>query len=193
MLQPSAVVILFMKIEPSLIAILTLTCSVVGCSTTESTRETLSHPSAASENALETYIGGQIFKVERMKPLPNAFGKSDIFGRKVYAGYTELRYQGLTDDGKLMLQMTEVETHSTETTMSRSGQGYVQGTVNKQGDFNGTVTEPPKGSTELLPPNTTQFLIDPNKERELSIAGVKVRFLDYTRQTLRYSLEKPQK
>lgn len=28
---------------------------------------------------LETYIGGQVFKVTRSSPLPNVFGKADIF------------------------------------------------------------------------------------------------------------------
>jgi hypothetical protein len=125
--------------------------------------------------------------------LPNAFGGADIFGRKIYAGFTELRYLGLTDDGKIILRVTEVETHSTETTMSRSGMAHVQGNVNQYGSFNGTITQSPKGSTELLPSNTTQFVLDPSKEKELTVAGTKVTFLEFTPSSLKYSLEKTEK
>lgn len=145
------------------------------------------------DEARETYVGGQIFKIDRTRPLPNAFGGADIFGRKVYAGFSELRYHGLTEDGKIILRITEVGTHSTETTMSRSNIRYFNGHVDQQGNFSGTVTQPPKGSTELLPPDTTEFAIDANKESELTIVGMKVRFLEFTSHSLKYTLEKEQK
>ena len=172
-----------------------LSAIVCGCGTTDTTQEHISAPPTTAANrqdfpSHETYVGGQIFKIDRTRPLPNAFGGADIFGRKVFAGYTELRYQGLTDDGKLILRVTEVETHSTETTMSRSGYRNFQGNVDQQGNFSGTISGPPKGFTELLPPNTTQFVFDATKEKELSIAGMKVRFLEFTPQSLKYSLEK---
>jgi hypothetical protein len=141
---------------------------------------------------LETYIGGTIFKVNRTTDLPNAFGRADLFGGKVFAGYTELRYQGLTDDSKILLRITEIETHSTETTMSRYGQttgsyqGYADGNGNVSGSL--TVNNPPQGSTEVLPPNTTQFTFDTSKERELVIAGVRVSFIEFTPQSLRFRL-----
>src|SRR4051812_37592187 len=99
---------------------------LAGCGTPE-THEQMSRPLSQASTVhpnpaptiTETYVGGTIFKVDRTKPLPNVFGKPDMFGRKVYAGYTELRYQGMTDDGRILLRVTEVETHSTETTMSR--------------------------------------------------------------------------
>lgn len=141
----------------------------------------------------QTYIGGQIFKIDRTRPLPNAFGGADLFGRKIYAGYTELRYQGLSDDGKIRLRVTEVETHSTETTMSRSRVQYFDGDVDQHGNISGTITRPPKGSTELLPPNTTDFAVDPKQEQEVTIAGMKVRFLEFTPEGLKYTLEKTQK
>lgn len=138
----------------------------------------------------ETYIGGSIFKEERKRPLPNAFGKPDIFGRKIYAGYTELHYKGLNSEGLIILQITEVDTQSTETTMSRSGQSHVQANVDKRGAIRGSITHPPQGSTQVLPPNTTQFTFDPTKETELVIAGYRVRFLEFTPQKLKYSYAK---
>ena len=179
---------------------------LAGCGTPE-TNEHLSAPQPAaahtvqslsvqlaatvqSPSVLETYIGGVIFKVDRTKPLPNVFGKPDIFGRKVYAGYTELRYQGLTEDGRILLRLTEAETQSNETTMTRSGQSTVNGRVDQYGNVSGTVTRPPQGSTVLLPPNTTEFAFDPSKEKELTIAGTQVRFVEFKPQSLKFSLIK---
>lgn len=51
---------------------------------------------------LSAHIGGQIFKITRSSPLPNVFGRADIFGRTIDRGSVELRYQGLTPDGKLV-------------------------------------------------------------------------------------------
>jgi hypothetical protein len=128
--------------------------------------------------------------------LPNAFGRADIYGRKVFGGYTELRYQGVAGDGKILLRVTEVETHSTETAMSRSGQstGNYQGYVDRNGNVSGTVTvnHPPSGSTEILPPNTTQFAFDVAKDKVLKISGVRVSFLETTAQRARYRLEAEQ-
>jgi hypothetical protein len=160
--------------------------ALVGCGTIE-THEQVYQPTT---KILQTHIGGSIFKVDRTRSLPNAFGGADIFGRKVNAGYTELRYQGLTDDGKILLRLTEAETYSTETTMSRSGQTTLQGYANDSGQFHGTITQPPQGTTEILPPNTTQFAFDPSKERDLTIAGVRVHFLEFTPYGLTYSLDK---
>lgn len=43
---------------------------------------------------LEASIGEPVFRVERTAPLPNAFGKADLFGRTVDKGFRELRFQG---------------------------------------------------------------------------------------------------
>src|SRR6266446_1657506 len=87
-------------------------CFLTACSTPDN-GEQVTHPTPkpaeaqASPAVLETYPGGVILKVDRTKPLPNVFGKPDIFGRKVYAGYTEIRYQGMTEDGRILLRLTE--------------------------------------------------------------------------------------
>ncbi len=189
----------FLIRRPSLgdIIVLALAVMLAGCGTTDTNDRVSSvgaRPQAEAPQPvlklLETYVGGPIFKVDHTKPLPNLFGKPDIFGRKVYAGYTELRYQGMTDDGRLLLRVTEAETYSTETTMSRSGQSSVNAHVDQWGNVSGTVTRPPQGNTSLLPPNTTEFAFDPSKDKELVMAGMRVRFLDFKPQSLRYSLEK---
>ncbi len=161
---------------------------LVGCGTIQN-HDQLAQPVGRD---LETYVGGTVFKLSRSRDLPNAFGRADVFGGKVFAGYTELRYQGLADDGRVVLRVTEVETQSNETTMSRYGQttGNYQGFSDNRGNVSGNVTlnHAPKGSTEMLPPNTTQFYFDRSKENDLSIAGIRVSFIEATPQKLKYKL-----
>ena len=167
-----------------------LTVIFAGCGTIQS------HDKLAQTlgKDLETYVGGTIFKLNRSRDLPNAFGRADLFGGRVFAGYTELRYQGIADDGKILFRVTEIETHSTETTMSRYGQttGSYQGYAGSNGRISGdfTVQQPPKGSTEVLPPNTTQFAFDTSKEKELVIAGVRISLIEFSSNKLRYRLTK---
>jgi len=178
--------------NPKVLAITGMAALLTGCATIKN-YEQLAQP---TDKDLETYVGGSIFKVNRSRDLPNPFGRADLFSGKVFGGYTELRYQGITDDGRLLLRITEVETHSTETTMSRYGQISVGGSghTDSSGNFHGNVTihNPPYGSTEILPPNTTQVAFDATKEQVFAIAGVRVTFLDFTVQKLRYRLQREQ-
>ena len=100
------------------LAIAALVITLAGCGATIQTYERLSQDTGRE---LSTHVGGQVLRVQRTSDLPNAFGKADVFGGKVNRGYTELRYQGLAPDGRLIFRVTEVETESTETTMSRYG------------------------------------------------------------------------
>jgi hypothetical protein len=172
-----------------LLAIAGTAAMLVGCGTIKN-HDQLAQPTGKD---LETYVGGSIFKVNRSRDLPNAFGRADLFGGKVFAGYTELRYQGITEDGRVILRITELETHSTETTMSRYGQssGSFSGYSDPSGNVHGNVTvhNPPQGSTEILPPNTTQVAFDAVKEKDLLIAGVRVTFVEFTPLKLRYRLQ----
>jgi hypothetical protein len=141
----------------------------------------------------ETYVGGSIFKEEHKRPMKTAIGTRDLFGRKEYAGYTELRFQGITSNGLIILRLTEVDTQSKARTSqisatSNTGKpGYVNGVyVDGKTTIRGTITHP----AEELPPNTTEFTFDPTKETELVIAGYRVRFLEFTQQKLKYSYAK---
>lgn len=170
--------------------VLTLVLALAGCGATIQTYERLSQDTGRE---LSTHVGGQVLRVQRTQDLPNAFGKADVFGGKVNRGYTELRYQGLAADGRLVFRVTEVETESTETTMSRYGGST--STLNAQRVGNsvyGTVTtyDAPRGSTERLPPNTTEFALDPKKTKEFTIGGIKVMVLIATETSLAYQLVK---
>jgi hypothetical protein len=167
---------------------LILVVTLAGCGTTIQTYERVSQDLG---RPLSAYIGGQVLKVQKTSDLPNAFGKADVFGGKINRGYTELRYQGLAPDGRLIFRVTEIETESTETTMSRYGRST--STLNAQRVGNsvyGTVTtyDAPRGSTERLPPNTTQFALDLNSTKELNIGSIKVQILGATETSLSYQL-----
>ena len=144
---------------------------------------------------IDTNIGGQIFKITRTSPLPNAFGRGDIFGRTVDRGSVELRYQGQTPDGKLVLRLVDIDVRSNETTMNRTPMSYSSGTATA--NTYGSVTTArgsawairgQAGRNEILPPNTTEFAIDPEKKRQLRIGSVVVTVLDFDETSLRYSL-----
>jgi hypothetical protein len=170
-------------------ALAVLMVVLTGCGTIKN-YEQLAQPTGKD---LATYIGGTIFKVNRSRDLPNQIGRADLFGGKVFAGYTELRYQGMTDDGRLILRITEVETQSTETTMSRYGQssGNFSGYSSPGGGVYGNVTvyNAPQGSTQILPPNTTDVAFDATKEKELAVAGIRVLFVEFNQQMVRYRLQ----
>lgn len=172
------------------IACIFLVAALTGCGATIQSYERLSQE---TDRTMNTHVGGQVLKVQRSSDLPNAFGKADVFGGKVNRGYTELRYQGLAPDGRLIFRVTEVETESNETSMSRYGGST--STLNAQRYGNsvyGTVTtqNAPQGSTERLPPNTTQFALDLAKTKEFTIGGVKVNVLSADETSLTYQLAK---
>jgi hypothetical protein len=144
---------------------------------------------------LDAYIGGQVFKVTRTSPLPNLFGKADIFGRTVDRGSVELRYQGETPDGKLVFRLVDIDTRSNETTMNRTPASVTSGqaTANTIGDrttARGTAytIRGQEGRNEMLPPNTTEFALDPAKKRDVRFGSVIVKMIEFDETSLRYTL-----
>ena len=144
---------------------------------------------------LDAYIGGQIFKITRTSPLPNIFGKADIFGRTVDRGSVELRYQGQTPDGKLVFRLVDIDVRSNETTMNRTPVSVTSGqaTANTIGGMTtarGTAytIRGQEGRNEMLPPNTTEFAVGPEKKREIRFGSVTVKVLEFDDTSLRYSL-----
>jgi hypothetical protein len=176
-----------MTTKPHLLLNTVLTLGLLaGCATIQ-TYETLQQPTSGT---LRTHINGIVFRVERSSDLPNAFGKADVFGGKVDRGYLELRYVGVADDGRIVLRLTDVETRSTETTMSRYGGGTVHVTSSDYGNWStarGVYIPPPEGRTEVLPPNTVEFLFD-STESPLVIGRLEVTFEEATSQSLSYRL-----
>ena len=171
------------------IAIFPLFFILVGCGTIQA----YEHIRQGVGQPLSTHVGGQVLLIQRTSDLPNAFGKADIWGGKVNRGYTELRYQGLAPDGRLVFRITEVETESTETTMSRYGGSTATFNTHRSGNSSyGTVSvyDAPRGSTDRLPPNTTEFAVDPAKTKEFTVGGVMVHVINATEASLAYQLVK---
>lgn len=172
------------------ISILAFLVALAGCGATLQTYERLSQE---SDREITTHVGGQVFKVKRTTDLPNVFGKADIFGGQVDGGFTELRFQGIAQDGRAVFRVTEIETQSTETTMSRYGSSKSELKAQLDGNrLTGTITtyDAPRGSTEMLPPNTTQFAVDLNKSKQFTVAGIKVRVMAITETSLTYILQR---
>lgn len=89
---------------------------LAACSTIES-KPYVSQPVG---QLLRAGVGGVIVHVDRKRNLENAFGKADIFGRKTYEGFSELRFMGV-QNGQVAIRRVDVAVYNDETTMSRSG------------------------------------------------------------------------
>lgn len=144
---------------------------------------------------LHAGIGGKIFRIERTSDLPNAVGGADIFGGKVDRGFVELRFAGLADDGRVILRLTDLETRSNETTMSRYGVGHATATGTTTATpyrswttVSGVYVPPPRGQTVILPPNTVEFWYD-TTAGPLVIEGIEVTFLAVSSQGVTYRLQ----
>ena len=117
-------------------------------------------------------VGDVLVKVNLRESLRNLFGKPDIFGRKRDRGFVEIRFMGMTDDGRAVFRRRTVDIYSNETTMSRtpmySGTGNVTVTGNTAhiSTFGvGTAS----ATVEALPPDTVEFALDLSKYRIITI------------------------
>lgn len=127
-------------------------------------------------------IGDIIYQKELKEPLPNAFGKSDIFGRKRTAGFIEIRYVGLAE-GVAQFARRDTRVFSNETTVTRSGAGAVIGP-------NGQVTTvyglDRGASSQALPPS--ELLINVPLGEALLVDGTTIPVLEATGSTVTVDL-----
>lgn len=127
---------------------------------------------------LTASIGSTIFRLNKSSDLPNVFGKADLWGGKVDRGFTELKLKGISDNGNLMLQITDLNLSSTETTMDRYDPFHP---VSVDQDVNiGTAPVP----------DQTTFEFNPKKEDSLAIGGVRVTFIEVKPYNVMYKLTK---
>lgn len=131
------------------------------------------------EQILTASIGSTIFRMNKSGDLPNVFGKADMYGGKVDKGYAELKFKGIKENGNIILQITDTNKSSTETTMDRYKENVVNvsasNTVN-MGDVSNS--------------DQTVFEFDPKKEKSLVISGVGVTFIEVTTYSVKYKLNK---
>ncbi len=123
---------------------------------------------------LSTSIGGTIFRLNKTSDLPNAFGNADLYGGKIDRGYAEVKFKGVNSKGELILLVIDESKSSSETTMDRYAQSVnINQNVNI-GDSNS--------------PETSTFLFDIAKEKELIIAGVKITFISAKSYSVTYKI-----
>jgi hypothetical protein len=162
--------------------------------------------SKEAETEYTVSIGKEVYRVKRERDLPNAFGNADIYGGKIDTGYTELRFAGLTAEGNVIFRLMDIEMDSNETTMSRYGSdtSTITSTVDSSPQsnnpyyvgpntdtINSTVTthHRPQSSATQLPPNTVEFIFNPN-EKVLKLDNVSVELTKVTSYSISYILHR---
>ena len=165
---------------------------------------------------LSTSVNGVIFKINKEKDLPNAFGRKDIYGGKVDQGEKVLRYMGLNTDGNMVLRLTDIDIKSNENVFTRyniprvitsnntsstpqmsggwiSGQGQtVQPQVNQTTINNNNtvvISDAPEANIDRLPPNVYQFEFNYKENKSLDLGYIKVEFQEVTPYVIRYILD----
>lgn len=114
-------------------------------------------------------VGDVIIKITKSKPLKNAFGNADIFGRTTDAGYIELRFAGVEETGEIVLFRKDIDIISNETTMSRSGLSITSSNSNTSatGNYYGT------NSTGQINVNantqTQSVMVQPTQEYHIAV------------------------
>lgn len=92
------------------------TLAIAGCSPVE-TKSELVITSKAQH--LSAGPGDVVMEFKSSKPLPNAFGKADLFGRTTDAGRTSVRYIG-TSGNRAIFERQDIVVDSNATTMNQT-------------------------------------------------------------------------
>ena len=125
--------------------------------------------------SLRSAPGGVIVRIERSQDLPNAFGGRDIYGGKIALGYSELRFRGISSEGRAQLRSTDLRVQSAESTMTRYGAGGPLPTLDQ------TRSESPL--------EVADFVLDLDQSDELEFYGYRVRVRSVATHELVYDLE----
>lgn len=156
--------------------VVAITAILSSCATIQNYR-TLEQP---QNQTLTASVGGTIFRLNRTSDLPNVLGKADLYGGKVNKGYAEVKFLSVNDKGELVLQVTDVNISSSETTMDRYRPRPVVD-VSQSVNISGTSV-----------PESTTFALDPKRQNELVVAGIKVRFVNVQPYSVSYVLQDSQ-
>ena len=149
-------------------------------------------------------IGSELYRIQKQRDLPNVIGKADVWGGKIDEGFTELRFMGVTEDGKVIFRLTDVDIQSNETVFTRYGvsRSTIQSNTNANASAygntaSGTSTtratiihhDKPEARVTQLPPNTVEFVFDP-KAKILKLENVSVEITETTQYSITYFLHK---
>jgi hypothetical protein len=140
------------------------------CGSTDKQFVTDARPNAAGQ-AKQAGVGDTVLDLKITEPLPNAFGKADIFGRTRDAGRVIVRYVG-ERNGVAYFSRQNVTIQSSDTTMSRTGM-YVPNVQQTTMTGNvGTVPVSATGTTvgtgTYIPPSPSQNMVLDNGQMVLS-------------------------
>jgi hypothetical protein len=179
---------------------------ISGCSTiehTSSTEQPTGKPTIAG-------VGDVVLHVNKQRNLENAFGKSDIFGRKTNEGFSELRFAGVEKSGEIVLYRKDVSIITNETTMSRTPFSTTSGSAstNVSGDYYGdknnsnsningnattnyssTTLTPVSDFHIIVPVDTIPIRLSPN-ETKIPMDGYVVEILKAAPNSLEYIITK---
>ena len=149
-------------------------------------------------------IGSELYRIHKQRDLPNVFGKADLWGGKIDEGFTELRFMGITEDGKVIFRLTDIDIQSNETVFTRYGvsRSTIHSNTNANASAygntaygtsstNATITrhEKPEARITKLPPSTVEFVFDPTV-KILKLEGVSVEIIETTQYSLSYILHR---
>lgn len=177
-------------------AIIVLATLAGACTTIES-RPHLSQP---TNQILSASTGGVIVRIDRSRNLENAFGGADVFGRRTYEGFSELRFMG-TQNGMVAARRVDVAVQNDETTMSRSGtyipgntSALTMGTIGST-PFSaittvsgpGTYIPPRPANISVSAPSVIDFLVPVG--RPIPFEGVTITFRSADTYSLTYSIQ----
>ena len=133
---------------------------------------------------LSTSVNGVIFKVQKEKDLPNAWGKKDIYGGMVDQGEKVLRFMGLNQNGNLVLRLTDVDIKSNENVFTR----YNIATTPITNNNTVVITGAPEAQIDRLPVNVYEFEFDYKQNKLLDLGYITVSFENVTAYSIRYLL-----
>lgn len=149
-----------------------------GCGTIQSHRN-IEQPIGS---LLTTGIGGTVFRLNKTGDLPNAFGGRDIWGGKINKGFAEMTLAGI-EGTVLILEITEVNRHSSETTMDRY-KPFKNRNAAVNVDVDNTITI---GNPEQAKSYTVRF--DTAKQGDIVISSIRVTFSEVQTYNVQYTLE----
>jgi hypothetical protein len=130
--------------------------------------ETSAQP-ASPTNIARAGPGDTVISLELRRPLPNIFGKPDIFGRTISAGRTTVRFLG-TEGSRAVFERSDIVISNDATTMSQTPLFIPQTTTT---NIYGSVGGVPMSGTATS--NSLQ-VIGPRPSSEFGTAESPVRF-----------------
>jgi hypothetical protein len=117
-------------------------------------------------------VGDTVIRVKLQESLPNAFGGSDVFGRKRERGSIEIRFIGIRADGRAVFRRKSVDVFSNETTMSPSQSWGTAPNINQSGyGANVAIVNNAGGdaTVQVMPGDTIDLALDLPRQNLITV------------------------